>query len=72
MNKVFGFLSGAIMGFLVGGTLSLLLAPDSGEDFRSKLQERTQRIQDEVKNAAYSRRIELEQQLSALRESNQS
>jgi gas vesicle protein len=67
MKGVMSFLSGAIMGGLVGATLALLFAPASGEQLRVQMQERANRIQQEVKQAAESRRIELEQQLAELR-----
>jgi gas vesicle protein len=67
MKGVMSFLSGAIMGGLVGATLALLFAPASGEQLRLQMQERANRIQQEVKQAAESRRIELEQQLAELR-----
>jgi gas vesicle protein len=67
MKGVMSFLSGAIMGGLVGATLALLFAPASGEQLRLQMQERADRIQQEVKQAAESRRIELEQQLAELR-----
>jgi len=70
MNRVISFLSGAIMGALVGVTLSLLFTPASGEELRIKMQEQTRRIQQEVKSAAQNRRNELEEQLSTLRQPN--
>ena len=67
MRRAISFLSGAIMGALVGVTLALLLAPVSGETLRSQLKERSIKLQVDVKQAAASRRAELEQQLAALR-----
>jgi gas vesicle protein len=67
MKRVMSFLSGAVMGALVGSTLVLLLTPASGDEIRLKIQEQVQKIQEEVKMAAESRRIELEEQLANLR-----
>ena len=68
MNRFISFVSGAIMGVLVGGTLGLLLTPASGEELKRKIQDQTLRIQQEVKTAAQDRRRELEEQLSSLRQ----
>ncbi len=67
MNRVISFLSGAVMGTLVGVTLTLLFTPASGEELRIKMQEQAQKIQDEVKSATENRRAELEEQLANLR-----
>lgn len=67
MKKFFSFLSGAVIGGLVGATLALLLAPYSGDQLRLQMQERTQRLQEEIKVAANARRAELERQLATLR-----
>ena len=67
MNRVISFLSGAVMGGLVGATLALLLTPASGEELRAKMQEQAKQIQAEVKAATESRRAELEEQLATLR-----
>lgn len=67
MKGVMSFLSGAVMGGLVGATLAILFAPASGEELRNQLRERADHIQDEVKEAAASRRAELEQQLAVMR-----
>lgn len=67
MSKFFNFLFGMMMGGLVGATIALLLAPTSGEDIRTQLQEQTIRLRDEVKSVAEARRAELERELSALR-----
>lgn len=67
MRKFLSFLVGAVLGGLVGASAAMLLAPLSGNDLRGQLRERALRVQEEVKAAAMNRRIELEQQLSALR-----
>jgi gas vesicle protein len=72
MNRIISFLSGAVMGALVGSTLALLLAPESGEELRTKMAEQVKRIQQEVKEATQTRRIELEEQLASLRQPQKS
>lgn len=67
MHKIFNFLMGMVVGGLVGGTVGLLLAPLSGEEVRTQLQERTIRLRDDIKAVAEERRAELERELAALR-----
>jgi len=67
MSKIFNFFIGVMMGGLVGAVVGLLLAPSSGEDMRSQIQERSIRLRDEVKAVAEARRAELERELSNLR-----
>jgi gas vesicle protein len=67
MKKLLGFLSGAVMGGLVGATLALLLAPSSGDELRGQLQDRYGAFQSEIKQAMDSKRIELEGKLEDLR-----
>ena len=68
MRRTMSFLSGTAMGALVGAALALLFAPASGEELRNQMQERANRMQSEVQNAAAARRAELEQQLAVLRQ----
>lgn len=68
MRRTMSFLSGSLMGALVGATLALLFAPSSGDELRAQMQARSDRIQSEVKAAAANRRAELEQQLATLRQ----
>jgi len=56
-----------MMGALVGATLALLFAPTSGEELRFQIQDQSMRVQQDVKHAAAERRVELEEQLAALR-----
>ena len=67
MRKVFNFFMGMMMGGMVGAVVGLLLAPSSGEDMRSQIQEQSIKLRDEVKAVAEARRAELERELSALR-----
>ena len=68
MRKMFGFLIGVFIGGLVGSTIALLLAPESGDELRAQLRERGQNFMGEVRQAADARRIELKDRLDTLRE----
>jgi gas vesicle protein len=67
MNRIFGFLIGVTVGGLVGSTIALLMAPDSGELLRYRLRERGQNFFYEVRHAADERKIELRQRLEDMR-----
>ena len=69
MRKIFGFMIGIFVGSLVGSTIALLLAPESGIDLRARLRERSQNFLGEIKQAADRRRIELSDRLETLRSS---
>ena len=68
MRRMFGFLIGIFVGGLVGATIALLLAPDSGEELRAQLRERGEGFMGEIRHAADVRRIELKDRLETLRE----
>ena len=68
MRKIFGFLIGVTVGGLVGSTIALLLAPESGQQLRGELRSRGEAFFNEVRHAADERRIELRQRLDAMRE----
>ena len=67
MRRMFNFLLGAGIGALVGATVAILLAPNSGEDLRAEVQARFSRFRDELQDAAKQRRDELEHQLERMR-----
>ena len=68
MRRTFGFLIGIVVGGLVGSTIALLMAPESGEQLRAELRSRGENFFDEVRHAADERRIELRQRLEYMRE----
>jgi gas vesicle protein len=67
MRRMFGFLIGIMVGGLVGSTVALLLAPESGERLRNELRARGQGLISDIRGAAESRRIELTEHLEALK-----
>jgi gas vesicle protein len=68
MRRMFGFLIGVTVGGLVGSTIALLMAPESGEQLRSELRLRGETFFNEVRHAADDRKIELRQRLDYMRE----
>jgi len=67
MKRVFGFLIGITVGGLVGSTIALLMAPETGENLRGQLRERGQNFFSDVQHAADERRIELRRRLEDMR-----
>ena len=67
MQRMFGFLIGIVVGGLVGSTIALLLAPESGEELRSEIRARGENFFSDVRQAADERKIELRQRLDSLR-----
>jgi gas vesicle protein len=67
MRRMFGFLIGIFVGALVGSTVALLLAPDTGEKLRGELRERWQNFMNDIQLAADSRKIELRSRIESLR-----
>ena len=67
MKRMFGFLIGVFVGALVGSTVALLMAPESGETLRGQIRERGQGFMHDVQHAADSRKIELRGRLESLR-----
>ncbi len=68
MRQVFGFMMGIFLGALVGSTVALLFAPESGEVVRNDLRVRGEALVADVRHAAETRRIELTNRLQDLRE----
>ena len=67
MRRMFGFLIGIAVGGLVGSTIALLMAPESGDALRHQLRARGQNFLSDVRQAADERKIELRQRLDEMR-----
>ncbi len=67
MRRVFGFFIGAMTGGLVGAILALLFTPSSGQELRAKFSDRAQMFAVDIRQAANTRRIELQDRLEVLR-----
>jgi gas vesicle protein len=52
---------------LVGSTIALLMAPESGDELRHQLRARGQNFLSDVRQAADERKIELRQRLDEMR-----
>jgi len=67
MRRVFSFIIGATIGGLIGGAVGLLFAPASGTEMRTQITDRTQVFANEIRQAASTKRIELQERLEILR-----
>jgi gas vesicle protein len=63
MRTIKNFISGTILGLLLGGLLGLLLAPNSGSQTRSVLNQKFTDTLQQVKQAMNQRRMELEEEV---------
>lgn len=67
MNKVMSFLSGALVGALVGAAAVLLLTPASGSELQTQTRDWFETLWDDAQQAADDKRAELEAQLAKLK-----
>jgi len=67
MRRALGFFIGATLGGMVGAVLALLFTPLSGDELRTQINERTASLTAEVRQAAATKRIELQERLEDLR-----
>ena len=67
MQRINRFLMGFFLGALIGGGVTLLFAPDSGDKFRADFPVLVQQKLDDVRQAGAQKRVELEKQLESLR-----
>ena len=54
MNRFLSFVSGALLGAVVGATLALLLTPTSGDDLLARIEDRTSYVREEVRRVVRS------------------
>jgi gas vesicle protein len=68
MKKAFSFLNGFFSGAVLAGLVVLLFTPDSGEGIRTSFMEIIERTKNEINLASQEKRMELESELSKLRQ----
>lgn len=67
MRKFMSFIFGILLGGLVGVTLSLLFAPESGANVRAQIRERAEAFTSEIRQAVNTKRIELQDRFENMR-----
>jgi gas vesicle protein len=67
MRRAFSFFIGTLIGGIVGAALALLLAPSAGKDLRLQINDRAQGLAANIRHAANTKRIELQERLQTLR-----
>lgn len=67
MRRVFSFFVGITVGGVVGAVLALLFAPASGAELRIQIRDRADGFAGEIRQAANTKRIELQDRLETLR-----
>ena len=66
MRRLMFFAAGALCGVMIGATVALVLAPQSGDAMRDEARNRFDSMMIEAKRASEKRRQELEAQLAQL------
>jgi len=70
MKSIEKFLTGFILGGVIGALAVLLYTPESGDKMRARLKDNFLLVRDEVQNATRQRSEELKQELARLQQKN--
>jgi gas vesicle protein len=67
MRRAFSFFIGTLIGGIIGAAMALLFAPSSGKVLRVQINDRAQGLASDIRQAANTKRIELQERLETLR-----
>jgi len=67
MRRAFSFFIGTLIGGIIGAVGALLFAPSAGEELRDQINDRAQGLVVDIRHAANTKRIELQDRLETLR-----
>jgi len=67
MRRILSFFIGVIVGGLAGAVIALLFAPESGPELRNRMRDGVDNLAIEIRQAAVTKRIELQERLDTLR-----
>jgi len=67
MRRAFSFFIGTLIGGIIGAAVALLFAPSAGEELRDQINDRAQGLVADIRHAAITKRIELQDRLETLR-----
>ena len=67
MRRAFGFFIGTLIGGIIGAAAALLFAPSTGTELRFQINDRAQGLVGNIRQAASTKRIELQERLDSLR-----
>jgi gas vesicle protein len=67
MRRAFSFFIGTLIGGIIGAAVALVFAPSAGEDLRDQINDRAQGLVADIRQAANTKRIELQEHLESLR-----
>jgi gas vesicle protein len=68
MRKFLVFLAGFLVGLWIGGLASILFAPEAGPELQKRIRQGVEKLVEEGKEAAETRRQDLEEQLESFRQ----
>ena len=68
MRKFLVFLAGFLAGLWIGGLMSVLFAPEAGSELQDRIRKGVEKLVEEGKAAAETRRQDLEEQLESFRQ----
>jgi len=67
MRRAFSFFIGTLIGGIIGAGVALLFAPSAGQELRVQITDRIKGLATDVRQAASTKRIELQERLEILR-----